>query len=187
MHHEIRMKARRVLRAAAAVALASVSVAAVADGHRAALPDGPGKQAYTSECASCHVAYPPRLLAAGGWNRVMTTLDKHFGVDASLDAATAKSVGAYLSANAGSDRRFGADTTRITETAWFKREHDEVPARVWTTLQKRTSARTDPAATAANKGADGRGTVHAAADCAACHTGADRGDYSERGIRMPGG
>lgn len=174
MQHENLGKARRVLRAAAAVALVAASMAALADGHRAALPDGPGKQAYTSECASCHVAYPPRLLAAGGWNRVMATLDKHFGVDASLDAATARSVRAYLNDNAGSDRRFGADTTRITETAWFRREHDEVPARVWASLQKRTDPR-----------ADKRGSTQAAADCAACHTGADRGDYSEHGIRMP--
>lgn len=178
MHDEIRSNgiARRLrLHAAMGVILVAASVTALADGNRAGLPEGPGKQAYTNECASCHVAYPPRLLAAGSWNRVMTTLDKHFGVDASIDAAAAKAVGAYLVANAGSERRFGNDTTRITETAWFRREHDEVPARVWKSLQTRLSA-----------GADKRGTPHAAADCAACHTGADRGDYRERGIRMPG-
>ena len=47
-------------------------------------------QAYTQECAACHTAYPPGLLPAASWNRVMTGLDKHYGTDASLDAATVR-------------------------------------------------------------------------------------------------
>lgn len=162
MHDEkvLRRKVRRVLLAGV---LALTSLAAMADGRRAGLPDAAGRPVYTAECGSCHVAYPPALLTATSWDRVMATLDKHFGVDASVDAATARTVSAYLRTHAGSERRAGGGTLRITETAWFRHEHDEVPAQAWKSPQTRS-----------------------AANCAACHTGADRGDYSERGIRLPG-
>ena len=34
---------------------------------------------WKSECASCHVAYPARLLPAESWRALMGGLDKHFG------------------------------------------------------------------------------------------------------------
>ena len=39
---------------------------------------------------ACHVAYPPGLLPAASWQRLMANLPRHFGTDASLDAATAQ-------------------------------------------------------------------------------------------------
>ena len=45
--------------------------------------------AYRQECASCHTAYPPGMLPAASWQRIMTGLDKHYGTDAALDAARA--------------------------------------------------------------------------------------------------
>ncbi len=164
MHDHIHISLAR--RAAAALALTSMFALlpglASADGHRRGLPAGPGKQAYTTECGSCHVAFPPQLLSATGWKRVMGGLGKHFGDDASLDPATAATISAYLETNAGSDRRFGTDTLRISETSWFRREHDEVPASVWKLPQTKS-----------------------AANCAACHTGAAQGDYSEHSVRLP--
>ncbi|MEW5878891.1 MAG: diheme cytochrome c [Pseudomonadota bacterium] len=117
---------------------------------------------YVEECGSCHVAYPPPLLSAESWRAVMNGLDRHFGTDASIDSAARADIAAYLAANAGAQRKFGATATRITETRWFAREHDEVPAHVWQ-----------------------RADVKSAANCGACHTQADRGDYSERSLRVP--
>jgi len=119
---------------------------------------------WNAECGTCHVAYPPQLLPAPTWRRVMSGLDKHFGTDASLDAGTAAEIGAFLEQNAasGNRARAGGDTLRITESAWFRREHDEVPAATWK----------NPA-------------VKTPANCAACHTAAEQGDYRERNIRMP--
>jgi len=118
--------------------------------------------AYRDECGSCHVPYPPQLLPKASWQAIMAGLDQHFGSDASVDAKTAKDIQAYLEANAGRRAASGKAPLRITESAWFKREHDEVAASVWTS----------PA-------------VKSAANCGACHTQADKGDYSERTLRVP--
>lgn len=117
---------------------------------------------YVEECGSCHVAYPPQLLSAESWRLVLQGLDRHFGTDAGIDAAAHADIAAYLAANAGAQRKFGATATRITETRWFAREHDEVPVHVWK-----------------------RPDVKSAANCGACHTQADRGDYGERNLRVP--
>ncbi len=119
---------------------------------------------WKAECGSCHVAFPPRLLPAASWRAVMNGLDKHFGTDASLDAAETREIGAFLEQNAGRERRssFGKPLLRITETRWFIREHDEVPSSTWKNPK-----------------------VKNAANCAACHTQAENGDYRERNIRVP--
>ena len=119
---------------------------------------------WKTECGACHLAYPPQLLPAESWRAMMTQLDKHFGADDSLDAKTASEIRAFLEANAGGNKRetTGKPPLRITETRWFKQEHDEVPARVW-----RSAAVKQPS------------------NCAACHTQAERGDFSERSFRVP--
>jgi hypothetical protein len=120
---------------------------------------------WRAECGSCHVAYPPQLLAAPDWRATMATLDRHFGSDASLPAEAAARIAAFLEANAGGARHAGPtpDGPRITATRWFRNEHDEVPPRTFTSA-----------------------AVRSAANCAACHEGAERGDYSERRLRVPG-
>ena len=118
---------------------------------------------WKSECGGCHVAFPPRTLDAESWRRVMQSLARHYGADASLDAAAAREIGAFLEANAGrvvppQDEAL----PRVTRTPWFVREHRKVEAPTW----KRASIKTP-------------------VNCAACHTEAERGDFRERGIRIP--
>jgi hypothetical protein len=58
----------------AATLAAAVLTPALADGNlqpRLALP------IYKQECAACHLAYPPGLLPARSWSRIMSGLDKH--------------------------------------------------------------------------------------------------------------
>src|SRR5690349_20018894 len=117
---------------------------------------------YQSEYGSCHVAYPPALLPARSWLAIIDGLDRHFGANAAIDAKTATELRAYLSENAGRDRAGARPVLRITETAWFKREHREVPASVWT-----------------------RASVKSAANCGACHRGAENGSFNESSIRIP--
>ncbi len=147
-----------------ALALALLGAATLA---RADLPPQPLLPAYKAECSACHVAYPPALLPADSWKRLMGGLDRHFGTDASLDPATAKAIAAWLEANAGTYRKVRREGAappedRITRAAWFRREHDEVPAATWK-----------------------RADVKSPANCAACHTQADQGDFSERQLRVP--
>lgn len=133
-----------------------------------ALADSKGFSAtnktWQAECASCHIAYPPNLLPAPAWRRLMAGLDKHFGTDASIDARSAAEIGAFLENNAGQGKRRGSDsgTLRISETPWFKRKHDEVAASTWKNPK-----------------------VQTAANCTACHAGAERGDFDEHAVRIP--
>ncbi len=138
--------------------------AALADGGRvmpAVVPP-----AYTAECAACHTAYPPGLLPARSWQRIMTGLDKHYGTDASLDAATVQQLSGWLQTHAGTTKRVAEEPPqdRITRSAWFVRKHDEVEPAVWKLP-----------------------SVKSAANCAACHTGADKGRFDDDQLRMPAG
>ena len=142
-------------------------VASTLVGREALAKDGPfplANPVYKAECGSCHVPYPPALLPATSWRALLDGLEKHFGTDASVDAKSLAELGAFLESNAGRDRRAtaGVPRLRITETDWFRREHREVSAAKWT-------------------GA----AVKSPANCAACHTGAETGDFGERGIRVP--
>ena len=151
-------------RAAACALLALFATgAARADGDRraAAVPLHPS---YRAECASCHLAYPPGMLPPSSWQRLMQNLPQHFGTDASVDAATAKELSRWLSLHGATTGRAGAapPQDRITRSDWFLREHREVAPATWKM----------PA-------------VKGPANCAACHTSADQGDFDERKIRVP--
>lgn len=123
--------------------------------------------AYQQECGSCHVAYPPQMLSAASWRAVMGGLGKHFGTDASLDEKTHSEILRFLESHAGkrSTDLNGKPLLRITETRAFVHEHsEELPRGIWK----------HPA-------------VKTAANCQACHTAAEKGDYSERTLRLPKG
>ncbi len=145
----------------AALALILTGTMACADGGKLSVPGNPK---WKEECGSCHIAYPPQLLSRENWQRMMGRLDKHFGANAMLDAGDNKQILAYLQRYAGSGDRHGAASLRISDTPWFTREHSEVSSNTWP----------NPA-------------VKSRANCTACHVNAERGDWSERGIRMPGG
>ena len=143
-------------------ALVATFAAHADDGARRAV--APLLPKYQQECASCHVACPPGMLPAASWRRLLGNLPHHFGVDASLDAAIVDELAAWLGAHAGTDRRSreAPPEDRITRSARFIREHDEVPPAVWK-----------------------RPAVKSAANCAACHTRADQGDFDEHAVRIP--
>jgi len=119
---------------------------------------------WQAECGSCHIAYPPNLLPAPAWRRMMASLDKHFGTDASVDAALASEIDAFLERHAGQGRKRGVDsgTLRISETPWFQRKHHELAASTWKNPK-----------------------VKSVANCSACHAGAERGDFDEHAVRIP--
>lgn len=153
--------AHRTLWAVAAV-LALCEAAHADDGPRG--PRLPLLPIYQQECASCHVAYPPGMLPAESWQRLMSNLPRHFGTDASLDTASTKALATWLTANAGTYKRVreAPPDDRITRSAWFTRKHDEVPAAAWK-----------------------RPAVKSPANCSACHAQADQGDFNEHNVRIP--
>lgn len=123
-------------------------------------------QAYLQECASCHTAYPPALLPGASWQRLMGGLKQHYGSDASLDPATVAQLSGWLQANAGSYKRVSEvpPQDRITRSAWFERKHRGIEPAVWALP-----------------------SVKSAANCAACHAGADQGRYGDHELRYPAG
>lgn len=160
------MRAARCIPRTARLALLAVlasGTAAWADDER---PRSPTVQLpkYRQECAACHLAYPPGMLPAESWRRLMANLPRHFGTDASLDAATVQELSTWLAANAATFK--GVHTAppedRITLSNGFIRKHDEVPPAVWK-----------------------RPAVGSAANCAACHTRAEQGDFNEHAVRIP--
>ncbi len=56
----------------------------------------PANSTYSSECGDCHSAFHPSLLPAASWRQIMTSLDDHFGEDASLDQQTASKIASFL-------------------------------------------------------------------------------------------
>lgn len=130
---------------------------------------------YREECGACHFAYQPGLLPAASWERIMAGLADHFGDDAQLPAEQATVIARYLAAHAAGgaghsrSQSFaagagnGATPLRITETRYFLRKHDEIPARMVTSNPD----------------------VGSFSRCDACHRGADRGSYDEHQIDIP--
>ena len=110
------------------------------------------------------MAFPPALLTAPDWRRVMNTLDKHYGDNATLDAKTRGEIESFLIRHAAMRERMAGtgDPPRLTATPWFQREHRKVPDTLWR----------DP-------------RVVSASNCAACHGRAAEGSFSERELTLP--
>ncbi|WP_119964471.1 diheme cytochrome c [Simplicispira lacusdiani] len=152
----------RPLPAIALLALAAVPMWVHADSRE--MPASAMPPAYVQECGSCHMAFPPGMLPARSWTRLMAGLDKHYGTDAALDEPTRRAIDAWLQAHAGTSKRVREEPPqdRITRSAWFERKHREVAPEVWK-----------------------RPAVNSRAHCSACHTRADQGDFDDDRVRIP--
>lgn len=131
---------------------------------------------YAEECGSCHFAYPPGLLPAQSWHKIMNQLDDHFGDNAELGGDTKQQLLSYLTNNSAdkvNNRRsrkimrtlsMESAPMRITELPYFKHEHDEIPARVIKTNDK----------------------IASLSHCDTCHQNAKAGSFNESQINIPG-
>ncbi len=141
---------------------AALLLPAAASADRLPVPaDAP--PSFKAECGNCHLPFPPALLSAPDWKRVMANLDKHYGDNAGLDEKTRREIEDFLLRHAGGSRMAGAgDPPRLTRTDWFRREHRKVPESIWR---------------------DAR--VKSASNCAACHGRAEEGSYRGRELALP--
>jgi mono/diheme cytochrome c family protein len=130
---------------------------------------------YKQECGACHMAYQPEFLPKRSWKKMMQTLEDHFKVDASLDKNDTKQILDYLLKNANDSKRVYGDVghmgrgiksnqipLKISKNPYFIRKHRKIPKRL--ILQKK---------------------VKSIANCTACHTKAQNGNYSEGSIFIP--
>lgn len=143
----------------------TLSLGSTASEHEHA-PRVPWPKAYVQECASCHVAYPPAMLPAASWARLMGGLNQHFGTDASFDEASVQRLSQWLQSHADGRRQAAAAPAqdRITRTAWFERKHRHIEPATWRLP-----------------------SVRSPANCIACHSSADQGQFSEHALRQPAG
>lgn len=91
-----------------------------------------GEAKWKKECASCHVAYPPRLMSTENWQSLMGNLESHFGANAALDAKERQAILGYLQQRSGSGGLYSSPTSRLSDTPWFKREHRVIAEKEWT-------------------------------------------------------
>lgn len=120
------------------------------------------------ECGECHLAFPPQMLPARSWEKLMDDLANHFGENASLDQVVRDDIASYLASHAADapttkgGARFikglAADAIplRITETPYWKTEHAEI----------RDDRYKDP-------------KTKSKANCIACHRTAEKGEFLE--------
>ncbi len=150
----------------AVIFLASAAAVSLAEADGLSTP--PVKDATTAkECGACHMLYPPGLLPARSWTRLMADLQNHFGDNADLDDTTRRAIAGYLAANAADHLRgrsgkmvrglaAGEPPLRISELPYFRKEHRRIgPAE----LQRRSAK--------------------SIADCKACHAGAEQGRFDD--------
>ena len=117
------------------------------------------------ECGSCHIPYPPGALHKESWKRLMNSLDKHYGTDASMDEQSTKQIAKWLEENAGTFKRITLDPVpenRITKSPWFIRKHREIASEVWR-----------------------RPSIKSPANCMACHSGAMDSNFDEHQVKIP--
>lgn len=147
------------------LALAALVLAMAGPAHADTLPlpaDAP--PSFKTECGSCHLPFSPRLLTAPDWKRVMNSLERHYGDNATLDETTRRDIEAFLLRNGASRSQMAAasDPPRLTSSVWFRREHRQIREQVWR----------DP-------------RVKTPANCAACHIRAEAGSFRESEIVLP--
>jgi len=181
------MKIDRLISALLLVVLAATAGMAVADddnfyswmltierkGEVAAVTD----EVYKEECGSCHFAYQPGLLPAASWRKLLAAkaLEDHFGENAELDEDVRRPLLALLEKHAADNSYYkrsrkimaslkGATPLRITEVPYIRRKHDEIPARLIKPNAK----------------------VKSLSYCDACHQQADKGNYDDDTVSIPG-
>ena len=133
-------------------------------------------ETYKNECSSCHMAYPPGLLPASSWKKIMSGLESHFGDNAEVDDEDFKLIAKFLDSNSADKSSYRRSRKimrsvnennaplRISELPYIKREHDEIPDKMIKYNPK----------------------VNSLSNCSACHSQAEKGLFDEHNIRIPG-
>ena len=132
---------------------------------------------YLKECGECHFAYPPGLLPARSWEKLLNAdaLKSHFGDNAELDKDALQAIHDYAVENAA-DKSFykrsrkiavataeGEAPLRITEVRYIKRKHKDIPEKM----------------------VKGNKDVKSLSQCNKCHTQADKGVFDQDTVSIP--
>ncbi len=128
---------------------------------------------YKSQCSACHLAYPPQLLPAASWKKLLAGLEDHFGESLDLDEDSKRTVSDYLISNSADHRSSETaekimkclknDTPlRITKIPCIAKEHHDLPQEIYT-----------------------RPAIGSFSNCTACHTAAEEGNFDDDTVKIP--
>lgn len=100
---------------------------------------------FVSECASCHILYPPNILPQKSWVAMMSDLENHFGDDASLSEKDNQEILTYLVNNSAENstkevsikilqyaqKHSDKEILAFSQTGFWKDTHLSIPENVF--------------------------------------------------------
>ena len=139
--------------------------------HNAVRPDS--NPVYKAQCGSCHLAYPPELLPESSWLKLLEGIDDHFEESVELDADSQNTIKSHLISNSADHSSTkqaakimnclnNSTPLRITEIPYIIKEHHKINPETFT-----------------------RKAIGSFSNCAACHTGAEEGNYDDDNVKIP--
>jgi hypothetical protein len=122
---------------------------------------------YTQQCNVCHFAYPPGMLPAGSWKKLLDDMPQHFTGQVMINVDTQNEISQWLQANAGTFALVAEEPPqhRITQSQWWKKIHmnnSKLPAAVWK-----------------------KSTVSKGSSCVTCHQSAAKGEFNAKAVQVP--
>ena len=122
------------------------------------------------ECGSCHLVYQPQMLPVRSWLYLMSTLEDHFGDDASMEPSVLEHVADYYARHAADVGQKPPEDLLMTglPNHWMPTRITDLPA--WKAAHSFGSAQV----------LWQFGNVKSSAQCDACHRYAPMGVYGTR-------
>jgi Dihaem cytochrome c len=124
-------------------------------------------QAYSKECGACHIPYPAQFLPKRSWDRILGSLDKHFGENATLSPQSLQPIKAYLDSHSADSPLGNPRILRDIEITKTPVRITEMP--FWIHIHRKQIDR---------KAFD-TSKVKSASNCGACHRGAAKGQFGD--------
>lgn len=125
---------------------------------------------FVSECASCHIIYPPEMLNKKSWINMMANLENHFGDDASLDEEDTNNILKFLLKNSSEtstkeysfmiNKQNNGTILSSTKTDYWKDKHKEIDDKIFK-----------------------KDSVKSKANCKACHSDIEKGLIEDENIK----
>ncbi len=123
---------------------------------------------YTQQCTVCHNAYPPGMLSAIAWQKLMADMPSHFGGSVMVNVDTQTEISDWLQKHAGTFAPAASQDPpqhRITQSDWWQNIHrnsKKMPAAFWKTPMRLS-----------------------ASNCIACHAQAAAGEFNGKTAKVP--
>ncbi len=155
---------KRVSIGAFSALILGLSLALVGTGN-SALPQV--EPAYVKECGACHIPYPAQYLPKRSWERILGSLDKHFGENATLSPKALTPIKTYLDSHAADSAAGNPRIMRDVGVNIMPLRIVEMP--FWIHIHRKQI----------DRHAFDNPKIKNAGNCGACHRGAANGKFGD--------